>query len=1014
MSLPSKVRKAKNTENSQATKASKADNKQESMKQSEKAQPTAEQMRIAQIIDTKTEDPYLKEKLKQVMDATQKSIDDAYTALHDCDNDPNRAVNLLLEGIESEWSTSSKKKKNRTSGEKNTKEKEQPSEAPVEEENWDHIANLKLTTNSKTGNIRGRGRGFRGGRQASETQSNDTSDRSKRTSKVLNGPIRGRGSRGRPQSRGFGRGRGTFRRPIDTWDPQRPPVSSNINHDNNSEDWDNEEYTGSLANSQIYTSSGTGNSPPSINNSLLGTNNIAADDFEKKNQLQVDINPGKTGSNLSKNPELNSLTIPFHQSYAALPEPAITSPVGVRSPTMGSNLIMISPRAERSSILISNQNKEESKISEKAITPPMGVRSPPMATNLIMMSRNDRTGINNQEIRMHRPRPKIPPPSKIPATAVEMPPDSVENNIGLLDVQFGALELNETNESVQVSPPTPHPSPSPVSSEKLLPHQSGATSDSLLLNETSFSPVRNNGAASISQISDLTAKVSDVSSSLYQEPTYQTSPYSKTAQQSPSVYSSSYSSGQMTSTSSIIYSTSSSQSTYSSSTGGVYGGISSSYPHYQYNSYPSQQTQTLPILTNSTNSYQSVLGSQQQYGSSSQSVYGTSGLPTQSYTTPYQNYNSSVQHNHKQGLVSSSSSSSKEFETSQASVNLSSISHSGSINPTPTLLSATQTTPTSKPTSISSMGKSTVVTNMPPGVPPLVGTHQYIMGQGGIPYFQQPMYYEDLQLMQQQRLAPHISTGYYEMGYPTSTTREGVQYNMNDGRFARTDNTSPVQASSISQQSGSQAHQQPMMNQPMPPAYAYFYGGSAMIPGNFQYGAPTLYPVAAGGTTSTHGNTSSGVYGKGPNNFSGNYGMYENNQGASTGSSDFKTSTSSGPKVQPTQTANPSTTSDIGANIYSTKSHSALSKSYEKQGFHCATPPPFNIGSQNSGMGPSGYPQHLFIPAITPHHNTTTLMHQPIHQDGSNTMSGRSQGNQQAKVVMTKGNYSSSTYWPQN
>lgn len=61
---------------------------------------------------------------------------------------------------------------------------------------------------------------------------------------------------------------------------------------------------------------------------------------------------------------------------------------------------------------------------------------------------------------------------KIPATAVEMPPDSVENNIGLLDVQFGALELNETNESVQVSPPTPHHSPSPVSSEKLLPHQS--------------------------------------------------------------------------------------------------------------------------------------------------------------------------------------------------------------------------------------------------------------------------------------------------------------------------------------------------------------------------------------------------------------------------------------------------------------------------------------------------------------------------------------------------------------
>lgn len=55
------------------------------------------------------------------------------------------------------------------------------------------------------------------------------------------------------------------------------------------------------------------------------------------------------------------------------------------------------------------------------------------------------------------------------------------------------------------------------------------------------------------------------------------------------------------------------------------------------------------------------------------------------------------------------------------------------------------------------MGKNAVVASMPPGVTPIVGTHQYIMGQGGIPYFQQPMYaYDDLQLMQQQRLAPHI------------------------------------------------------------------------------------------------------------------------------------------------------------------------------------------------------------------------------------------------------------------
>lgn len=34
----------------------------------------------------------------KVMDATQKTEDEVCTALHDCDNDANRAVNYLLEG----------------------------------------------------------------------------------------------------------------------------------------------------------------------------------------------------------------------------------------------------------------------------------------------------------------------------------------------------------------------------------------------------------------------------------------------------------------------------------------------------------------------------------------------------------------------------------------------------------------------------------------------------------------------------------------------------------------------------------------------------------------------------------------------------------------------------------------------------------------------------------------------------------------------------------------------------
>jgi NACalpha-BTF3-like transcription factor len=55
-------------------------------------------MRLAQIIDTRSEDPDMKNKIKQVMDATRKSEDEVCTALHDCDNDLDRAVNMLLEG----------------------------------------------------------------------------------------------------------------------------------------------------------------------------------------------------------------------------------------------------------------------------------------------------------------------------------------------------------------------------------------------------------------------------------------------------------------------------------------------------------------------------------------------------------------------------------------------------------------------------------------------------------------------------------------------------------------------------------------------------------------------------------------------------------------------------------------------------------------------------------------------------------------------------------------------------
>ena len=65
------------------------------------SQATAEQLRMASLIsDNKhgMDDPELQKKVKQVVDVTGREEEEAIVALHDCDNDPNRAINMLLEG----------------------------------------------------------------------------------------------------------------------------------------------------------------------------------------------------------------------------------------------------------------------------------------------------------------------------------------------------------------------------------------------------------------------------------------------------------------------------------------------------------------------------------------------------------------------------------------------------------------------------------------------------------------------------------------------------------------------------------------------------------------------------------------------------------------------------------------------------------------------------------------------------------------------------------------------------
>lgn len=67
-------------------------------KSTNKTQPQSYELTLAQIKDRKSDDPTLKDKVKQVMDTTFKSEEEVCLVLHDCDYDMDKAVIMLLEG----------------------------------------------------------------------------------------------------------------------------------------------------------------------------------------------------------------------------------------------------------------------------------------------------------------------------------------------------------------------------------------------------------------------------------------------------------------------------------------------------------------------------------------------------------------------------------------------------------------------------------------------------------------------------------------------------------------------------------------------------------------------------------------------------------------------------------------------------------------------------------------------------------------------------------------------------
>ncbi|NXU91898.1 UBP2L protein, partial [Xiphorhynchus elegans] len=198
----------------------------------QRPQATAEQIRLAQMISDHN-DADFEEKVKQLIDITGKNQDECVIALHDCNGDVNRAINVLLEGNPDTHSWEMVGKKKGVSGQKESGQTE-PSEESKENRERERDFSRRRGGPPRRGRGASRGREFRGQENGLDGgKSGGSSGRG--TERGRRGRGRGRGGSGRRGGRFSAQGMGTFN-PAD----YAEPASTDENYGNsNNNTWNN-------------------------------------------------------------------------------------------------------------------------------------------------------------------------------------------------------------------------------------------------------------------------------------------------------------------------------------------------------------------------------------------------------------------------------------------------------------------------------------------------------------------------------------------------------------------------------------------------------------------------------------------------------------------------------------------------------------------------------------------------------------------------------------------------------
>ncbi|XP_064901136.1 ubiquitin-associated protein 2-like isoform X3 [Columba livia] len=1065
-------------------------------------------------------DADFEDEVKQLMEVTGKNQDECIVALHDCNGDMNRAINLLLEGSSdtTSWETVGGKKK--SLGKESSENKE----------NREKRGDREVSRGWGNSNRRGRGgscgREFRAEENGVDNNQGDKpSDRGKRG--------RGRGF-GRGRGRGAGRfsaqGMGTFN-PADytessatdgfgtkseIWEAGQDDADDGTvgPWKNSIEEWTAEDWNEDLSETKVFTASsvpaenhvtpgqsidlGTllqkpvtstqeaeGNSyeapqQQTFGQALVFTNSQHSTQMASGTGSSSAVNSyspqslsavicsgfGKLGSSKLKNstgsqildqlksPGLGQFTCQQNNSSSTTTTTTTTSSWDLKPPITQSSVLTqfdFKSQPEPSPVLSQLTQRQQQQMQAVPV-PPSGLESfssqvklretSPVDTSTAVskMLQLPAISMDNQTVTAHQtqqkqikpPKRRITPASKIPVSAVEMPGSA---DVTGLNVQFGALEFGSETVLPEFGSTSSSENTSQVTNNSLY---SKSINDPL---NTSL-PVSNTVQESTYTTSAITSS-SLTCSSQSTSPVTTTSSYEQTSVHSRIAYQSSMAPSESTPVAVTNgHSGVRTQATLDTASSVLVPKTEPSPSLPSVGSLPSVISTTASLLP-SASQHAATLPSLPQssdLASSSLSQLSSSLSNHQSGLSPALVLSSDTSHAHTSVENTTSLQPSTAFSaisTPATSTTSSVVNMASNINTTNSLgLSVTSVSipaATTRAAPLVSSGKAPP--NLPQGVPPLLH-NQYIVGPGGLlPAYPQIYGYDDLQMLQSR-----LPMDYYGITFPAPaalTGRDGSLANnpySGDIKFGRGDSASPTPATTLSQpqQNQTQTHhttQQPFLNPTLPPGYSYtglpYYTGVPGVPSAFQYGPTMFVPPASAKQHGVNLNTASAPfqqasgygqhsYGAGYDDLTQGTAAGDYSKGGYSGSSQVQSkSAGTGPGKGISVTSSNTGVPDISGSVYN------KTQTFDKQGFHAGTPPPFSLPSALGSTGPlnpgaaPGYAPAPFLHILPAHQQPhSQMLHHHLQQDGQGGSGQRNQpSTMQQKSQATKTTYGTSPYW---